>query len=359
MRVFSSAVLSDKMTIFIYFMFFFCAHLGSLDTAVAAPPTHHHQCVLHTETAGIIESVVDIVNAKKPPLDAIKDLYFSLYSELLEILSPCSESIRQAAFKAVRMRQVSATEEQVKQANNLEALFTCLKIDEKWRDITFLRKAIRRLPPQKAKEQKAALRILKMYRSHLCVYTTATSIKEGKDMFLSHELDLKETLTVVRVTVHKNPEDYTCNDCLELWKRFLIKALEIPADHIHFIDALPSNSTTLVFMVPRTAAMEAQDKLSRPAVIWVMKELGILRVHVAGVYQHEVLPTVPAASIRDGLKSGVDFIALTKVCVCVCVCACACACACACVCVRVRVCVCACVRVCGWLPLHMWHIYRH
>ena len=302
---------------------------------MATPPSHHHHGVLHTQTAGLIESVVDIVNAKKPPLDAIKGLYLSLYSELLEILSPCYESIRQAAFDAVRMGQVSATEEQVKQANNLEALFTCLKIDEKWQDITLLGVAIRRLPPERAKEREAALMILKMYRSHLWEYTKATSIKDGKGMFLLHQPGMKETLTVMEVTVNKDPDDYTCSDCLELWKRFLIEALEIPADHIQLIDAKPTNSTTLVFMVPRTAAMEAQDKLSRPAVIWVMKELGILRVHVAGVYQHEALRTVPAASIRDGLLSRVDFIALTKVCVCACVRAC------------MHVC------VCGWLPVYI------
>ena len=274
---------------------------------MAVPPSHHHHGILHTQTAGLIESVVDIINAKKLPLDAIKCLYFSLYSEVLKILNPCCESIRQAALNAVRMGQLSATEEEVERALNLEALFRCLKIDEKWNDTTFLGVAIRSLPPEEGKEKEAALMILKMYRSHLWEYTTATSIKEGKGMFLPREPVMKETLTVMRVTVHKNYEDYTCSDCLELWKQFLIKALEIPDDHIQFFDALPSNSTTLVFMVPRTAAVETKDKLSRPAVIWVVKELGILRVHVAGVYQHEALRSVPAASIRDGLKSGVDF----------------------------------------------------
>ena len=295
---------------------------------MAAPPSPHHDGILHTHTAGLIASVVDIIIAKKPPLDAIKDLYFSLYSKLLKILNTCCESIRQAAFNAVRMVQVSATEEEVKQAHNLEALFRCLKVDKKWHDITFLDVAISSLPPEKAKERETALMILNMYRSHLWEYTTATSIKDGKGTFLPHEPVMKETLTVMRVTVRKNPEDYTCSECLDLWKRFLIKALEILADHIQFIDAIKGNSTTLVFMVPRTAAMEAQDKLSRPAVIWVMKELGILRVHVAGMCPDKVLPTVPADSIRDGLESGVDFIALTKVCVhaymraCVCVCGC-------------------------------------
>ena len=61
--------------------------VGSLDTP--ASPSHHHHGVLHTHTAGLIDSVVDIIIAKKPPLDAIKCLYFSFYSELLEILNTC------------------------------------------------------------------------------------------------------------------------------------------------------------------------------------------------------------------------------------------------------------------------------
>lgn len=130
-------------------------------------------------------------------------------------------------------------------------------------------------------------------------------------MFLQHERGRKEALAIMKITVNKCPENYTCRDLLELWDKFLIKALEISTD-IQFEDAKPG-STTLVFMVLQTVAIETEDKLHRPAVIWVMKELGILRVHVEGVYQHEAPPTVPAASIRDGLQSGVDFIALTKV----------------------------------------------
>ena len=168
---------------------------------MGTPPSYHHHGILHTQTAGLIESVVDTVKAKKPPLDAIKDRYFSLYLKLHEILSPCCESIRQTALFAVRTGQLSATEEEVKRAHNLEALFRCLKVDEKWHDTTFLGEAIRRLPPEKAKEKEAALMILDMYRSHLSEYKKATSIKEGKGMFLPHQPGMKETLTVLLIVV--------------------------------------------------------------------------------------------------------------------------------------------------------------
>ena len=98
-----------------------------------------------------------------------------------------------------------------------------------------------------------------------------------------------------------------------------------------------------------------KEKLSKPAAVWVMKELGILRVHVAGVVNmdlREVLPKVLLASICEGLISGVDFVSLTKVCVCVCACvrecvrACVRACMRECVHVCVHVCVHRCVHVC-------------
>ncbi len=75
-------------------------------------------------------------------------------------------------------------------------------------------------------------------------------------------------------------------------------------------------------MIVQKYAEGIKKKLSKPGAVWVMKELGILRVFVAGVVSvdlREVPPKVLIAHIGEGLKSGVDFVSLTKVCVCVCV----------------------------------------
>ena len=71
-------------------------------------------------------------------------------------------------------------------------------------------------------------------------------------------------------------------------------------------------------MVRQIFAERTKEKLSKPDAVWLMKELGILRVHVAGVFNmdlREVLPNVLIASICEGLKSGGDFMSITKVCV--------------------------------------------
>ena len=129
-------------------------------------------------------------------------------------------------------------------------------------------------------------------------------------------------MIVSEITVDKEMDEYTCHDLLDLWKLFLIETLEIPEDRIEYRLARGGNSTTLVVMITLTYAEGIKKKLSKPAVVWVMKELGVFRVYVAGVVSvdlREVLPKVLIARIGEGLKSGVDFVSLTKVCVCVCV----------------------------------------
>ena len=72
-------------------------------------------------------------------------------------------------------------------------------------------------------------------------------------------------------------------------------------------------------MVSDTVAKGINEKLSSPAVLWVMLELCILRVHVIGVINvaiQEVLPKLLCDNIKEGLETGVDFLSLTKVCVC-------------------------------------------
>ena len=209
----------------------------------------------------------------------------------------------------------------MKQACDLRALFECLEVDQKWNDLHFLGVAIMSLPPEASKEKDGAHLILGQYKSYLRAYTKAVSIKEGKCVhsFLQRKCGKKEKLVVTEITVDKDMDEYTCHDLLELWTLFLIETLEIPEDRIEFRHARAGNSTTLVFMLTETCAKWTEEKLSKPSAVWVMKELGILQVFVAGMFNmdlREVLPNVLIASIREGLKTGVNFVSLTKVCVC-------------------------------------------
>ena len=315
--------------------------LCSLDAALTCSSDLND--ILHTYTKGIITCDMDIIHSQKEPEKAIKSLFFNTYSMLIRILRKCFDSIKASALDAALMQQVDATEEEVNQAQDLNALFRCLNINRNWNELHFLDVAIISLPPEESVKREAALLVLGQYKSYLRAYQKATAMKEGKSEFglLQRKQGREERWVVTEVTVDKDITDYTYADCLELWKMFLIKALEIPEDRIEFRLARTGNSTTLVFMIVQTYAENTKEKLSKPAAVWVMKELGILRVYVAGVVSmdlQEVLPNVLIASIREGLKSGVDFVSLIKVCVCVCVCI---------VYVCVCVCVCVCVHVCG------------
>ena len=272
----------------------------------------------------IVSCDVNVFDSHKIPAEAIKSLYFNAYNHLIRILSPHCSAIKSVAVRAVRMKQVVATEDEVTHTRDLNALFECLEVDKKWNDLHFLDVAIMSLPVEASKEKGAAQLVLGQYKSYLIHYMKAVSIKEGKIAlsFLQRQRGREERMVVSEITVDKEIDEYTCHDLLDLWKLFLIETLEIPEDRIEYRLARVGNSTTLVFMITQTYAESMKEKLSKPAAVWVMKALGILRVYVAGVVSvdlREVLPNVLIASICEGLKSRVDFVSLTKVC-CVCVC---------------------------------------
>jgi len=267
----------------------------------------------------IVSCDVNVFESHKSPADVIRSLYFNAYNHFIRILSTHCSAIKSVAVRAVRMKQVVATEDEVAQSRDLNALFECLEVDKKWNDLHFLDVAITSLPVEASKEKAAAQLVLGQYKSYLTDYMKAVSIKEGKNVrsFLQRKRGREGKMVVTEITVDKEIDEYTCHDLLDLWKLFLIETLEIPEDRIEYRLARPGNSTTLVFIITQTYAEGIKKKLSKPAAVWVMKELGIFRVYVAGVVSvdlREVLPNVPIASIREGLKSGVDFVSITKVC---------------------------------------------
>ncbi len=273
----------------------------------------------------IVSCDVNVFESHKSPADVIRSLYFNAYNHLIRILSTHCSAIKSVALSAVRTKQVSATEVEVKEACDLRALFECLEVDKKWNDLHFLNVAIMSLPEEATKEKGAAQLVLRQYQSYLTHYMKAVCIKEGKNVSVLQR-GREDKMVITEITVNKEIDEYTCHDLLDLWKLFLIETLEIPEDRIKYCCARAGNSTTLVFMITQTYAEGMKEKLSKPAVVWVMKELGILRVDIAGVFRvdfQEILPNVLNASIREGLESGVDFVSLTKVC-CACVYVCVC-----------------------------------
>ena len=267
----------------------------------------------------IVSSDLSVLLQKsnKSPAEATRSLYFNAYTHLTRILGTYFSEIKAVAIDAARMQQVAATEEDVKQAQNLRELFQCLKVDKNWNEVHFLDLAIMSLPPEDIKKEAARL-VLDHYKSYLMAYTKATSIKDGKVAFrFQRKRGREEILMVTEVTVSKDIKDFTCKDCLDLWVEFLVEALEIPEDRIRFCNARPGNSTILVFLVPQTFTERIEAKLFKPNVLWVVMEQSILQVHVVGLFNvdlREALRSVPTLSIREGLESGIDFMSLTKVC---------------------------------------------
>ena len=172
----------------------------------------------------IVSCDLSVFESHKSPTDAIRSLYFNAYNHLIRILSTHCSAIKSVASSAVRTKQVSATEVEVKQACDLRALFECLEVDKKWNDLHFLDVAIMSLPVEASKEKVAAQLVLSQYKSYLTHYMKAISIKEGKSVrgFLQHKRSREGKMVVTEITVDKEINEYTCHDLLDLWKLFLV-----------------------------------------------------------------------------------------------------------------------------------------
>lgn len=177
----------------------------------------------------------------------------------------------------------------------------CLEVDKKWDDLFFLNLVITQLP---SATKDLARSVLGHYSSHRDAYTKAISIKEGKRLFivLPHKRGTQERMVVSEITVGTEITKYTCKDCLDLWNSFLVERLRIPRYRIQFCDAKPGNSTTLVFKIPHSFALGIEEKLSKPDVISVIKELGILRVRVPQLFNVD--------------PRGMESMSMTKMCAC-------------------------------------------
>ena len=174
----------------------------------------------------IVSTDLDVFQRHKDPAQAIKSLYFNAYSHLIQILGPCCSAIKLIALDVVRTKQVHATEDEVKQAHDLRALFKCLEVDKMWNDLHFLEIAITSLPIDASKEKELALLVWSQYKSYHRIYTKAMSIKKGGSaLSFRGKHGGKEKMVVKEITVDKEIDEYTCHDLLDLWTMLLIETL--------------------------------------------------------------------------------------------------------------------------------------
>ena len=245
---------------------------------------------------------------------AIRDLFQNAYSALLYIFERASQTTTYLADLKKRMHNVGRIEK-LEHAVSLRAIFQSLEVEKQWNDLRLLIVAIACLPLEAKKEKAAARMVFNHYRSHLNAYKRTTSIKDSEALMKAYGKDEEADLVPLEITVDKNIENYTWEECVTMGNRFF----GVPARPR---SARPG-STILVFMVPKTLARKIEEKLSKPDIRWLMKELGVLQVHPPGICNKEMTAAISPHSIRVGLESGVDFISLTEVNVyCIFVCAC-------------------------------------
>ena len=62
----------------------------------------------------------NVFESHKSPAEAIRSLYFNAYNHLIHILSTHCSAIKSVAVRAVRMKQVLATEDELAQSRDLK-----------------------------------------------------------------------------------------------------------------------------------------------------------------------------------------------------------------------------------------------
>ena len=223
-----------------------CILSPGMAMAMALPPVMS----LESCKMDIVSCDIDVFKCHKHPAEAIRSLYFNTYNHLIRILRTHCSTIKSVAVSAVHMKRVTATEDDVKRARNLYALFACLEIDKKWDDLHFLDVVIMSLPAEASKEKEAAQLVIGQYKSYLTDYMKAVSIKEGKNAlsFLQRKCGKKEKMVDVKITVDKEIDKCTCCDLLDLWKLFLIETLEIPEDRVEYSHARVGNESGVDFV---------------------------------------------------------------------------------------------------------------
>lgn len=258
----------------------------------------------------VLNDTADFESMQDPDA-VIESLFCNAYKLLIPILDPYLEEIKSTAKFAIKYGGMKGNVDAVSSATDVEDLLCDLGVQ--WNDIRFLQKAVTAIPGKK--NRAVANAILCHYRTHHIQYNKAVKILKGGPA-LANQMSTcaaSEEVLPMEITVSKNPENYTCDDCLQLWNKFLVETLKIPS---RFITAGPTNSTILVFHIPQQYSRSIKDKLLEGRVVCVMLQLDIVRVRIPDVCEMDLRALAPqelSASIRDGLMSYVDFMSLTQV----------------------------------------------
>ena len=249
------------------------------------------------------------------PHDAIRTLFCHAFSLLDQILKKvCHDTttyltgLKETVLHRAKVLHLHVDEEKVRQADAPRKVFQCLGVDVQWSDVTFLDGAVICIPDET--EKKIARAILDHYRAHLRAYCMATPIKNGGAVTNAH-VSVCEIAGIDRVRmeikVDKDIKEFSCEDCIRIGNLFFGNS-----DHVQLCGAMPG-CTLLVFGVPKTLAIEIEEKLSKPDFQWMMKELGICQVQVPEMFYKDMTTAISADCIRSGLNSGVNYISLTEV----------------------------------------------
>ena len=254
------------------------------------------------------------------PVRAIKLLYINALSRITQLLEPHLIAVKDRANTYI---QLDLHEERVRtcdiqSAESISELFSQMSIKAKWDSTTFLQQAVDAIPTR-AIERKTAEAILSHYDCHLGIFERATRLKDylTSTKKSDSEGDRKrvvasKNMVAVAITSSKPLAKLTCQDCRQIQVRILSAAFGIPVEAIICHDAVESQSTTIIFLVPNGFIYAIMQRTTQLETVWVLLELDVIEVAILGF---TFKPTVGCflALLRGSKCFTADLLGVTEV----------------------------------------------
>ena len=254
------------------------------------------------------------------PDRAIRLLYANAHKRLVQLLKPHLDAVKDAADTYIQLGLHEAEGEKpcdIQSVQRISELINQMSTRSTWDSTCFLQQAVDAIPAM-AIEREVAEAILAHYNCHLDIYNQAKLLKDHLTTKRSEsnnegkEIIEFEELVPVKITSSKPYDEFTCKDCHHLQARILSQAYSIPEDQIICYDALPCQSTTVIFLVPNGFIYVIMQHTTRLETVWTLLELDVIEVAISGF---TFKPTVGCflALLRGSKPFTADLLGVTEV----------------------------------------------
>ena len=256
------------------------------------------------------------------PGRVIRLLYANAHKRLVRLLEHHLDAVKDATDTYIQLglheveRDVKPPDD-IQSAQSISELLDQMSTRSTWSSTSFLEQAVDAIPAT-AMEREVAEAVLSHYTNHLAIYERATLLKDYLTKNHPESADegkgaiTPKNLVPLELTLSKPYPSFTCEDCHRLQARILSQAYSIPEEEIICHDALPRQSTTVIFLVPNGFIYAIMQRTTQLETVWALLELNVIEVSISGF---TFKPTVGCflALLRGSKRFTADLLGVTEV----------------------------------------------